>query len=133
VVEVRSTPTKSNGVVTYQTVLSVDNSALLLKPGMTATAEIIVDEVINAVLVPNAALRFTPPVETTRSGSFLPGPPASGRVTTDDPATRVWTLVDGLPRPIDVTVGASNGQTTQVSGPVQPGDAVIVDIMPERD
>jgi HlyD family secretion protein len=133
VTEVRSTPTKSNGVVTYQTVLSVDNSALLLKPGMTATAEIIVDQATDALLVPNAALRFTPPAATTGGGSFLPGPPASGRVTTDDPATRVWTLVDGQPRPVDVTVGASDGQSTQVSGPVRPGDAVIVDIVPQRE
>jgi HlyD family secretion protein len=134
VVEVRSTPTKSNGVVTYQTVLSVDNSALLLKPGMTATAEIVVDQAANAVLVPNAALRFTPPVEPTGGGrSILSGPPASGRVTTDDPATRVWTLVDGQATPIDVIVGASDGQSTQVTGSVRPGDAVIVDVVPERE
>src|SRR4029453_2847590 len=59
--EVRSTPKTSNGVVTYQTVLTVDNSERLLQPGMTGTAEITVTQVPDAVLVPNAALRFTPP------------------------------------------------------------------------
>ena len=59
--EVRSTPKTSNGVVTYQTVLTVDNAERLLQPGMTATAEITVTQVCDAVLVPNAALRFTPP------------------------------------------------------------------------
>jgi HlyD family secretion protein len=49
------------GVVTYKAILTVDNSDLLLRPGMTATAQISVQEVTDALLVPNAALRFTPP------------------------------------------------------------------------
>ena len=56
--EVRSTPKTSNGVVTYQTVLAVDNSERLLQPGMTATAEITVTHVEDVLLVPNAALRY---------------------------------------------------------------------------
>jgi len=50
----------STGVVTYETVLEVDNSELLLRPGMTATAEIVTTSIQGATLVPNAALRFTP-------------------------------------------------------------------------
>ena len=50
----------STGVVTYETVLEVDNSDLLLRPGMTATAEIVTTNIQDATLVPNAALRFTP-------------------------------------------------------------------------
>jgi len=50
------------GVVTYETVLSVDNSDLLLRPGMTATADIVVQKLENVMLVPNAALRFSPPM-----------------------------------------------------------------------
>jgi HlyD family secretion protein len=57
----------STGVVTYETVLEVDNSELLLRPGMTATAEIVATSIVDATLVPNAALRFTP--ETAK----LPG------------------------------------------------------------
>ena len=49
------------GVVTYETLLTVDNSDLLLRPGMTGTASIIIQKVDNALLVPNTALRFTPP------------------------------------------------------------------------
>ena len=52
-----------DGVVTYETVLNVDNSDLSLRPGMTATADITVKRIENAILVPNAALRFTPPVQ----------------------------------------------------------------------
>lgn len=50
----------STGVVTYETVLEVDNADLLLRPGMTATATIVTSRIRGATLVPNAALRFTP-------------------------------------------------------------------------
>ena len=49
------------GVVTYKAVLSTDNTELLLRPGMTATAELIVQQVTKALTVPNAALRYSPP------------------------------------------------------------------------
>jgi HlyD family secretion protein len=132
VVEIRSTPVKSNGVVTYQTVLSVDNSELLLKPGMTATAEIVVAQAIDAVLAPNAALRFTPPTDRDNS-SFLPPPPGAQRVTTDDPGHRVWKLTGAQATPVDVVVGASDGESTQITkGGIAPGDAVVIDIIPAR-
>jgi HlyD family secretion protein len=60
VAQIRYAPAKVEGVVTYKAILSVDNSDLLLRPGMTATAEISVDEVNGALLVPNAALRYAP-------------------------------------------------------------------------
>ncbi|WP_244500550.1 efflux RND transporter periplasmic adaptor subunit [Methyloceanibacter methanicus] len=49
------------GVVTYKAVLTTDNTELLLRPGMTATAEIIVAEVDNALTVPNAPCAFLRP------------------------------------------------------------------------
>lgn len=52
--------TSSVGVVTYETVLEVNNSDLLLRPGMTAKAEIVTSSINGATLVPNAAMRFTP-------------------------------------------------------------------------
>ena len=60
------------GVVTYETVLEVDNTERLLRPGMTATAEITVKQVKDAVLIPNAALRFAPPARAEQpSGGLL--------------------------------------------------------------
>ena len=59
--QVRFAPKTVEGVVTYETLLSVDNAELLLRPGMTATAEILVEELADVLLVPNAALRFSPP------------------------------------------------------------------------
>lgn len=124
------------GVVTYKAVLVVDNAELLLRPGMTATAEIKVAEVQDAVLIPNAALRYVPaPAETQPEQSFLrrflPGPPrfraASPREETGRERT-VWVLRDGEPVPARVVIRASDGRRTEVEpGSLQPGDATIVD------
>lgn len=140
VTEVRSTPKTSNGVVTYQTVLIVDNSGLLLKPGMTATAEVTVTSVPDALLVPNAALRFVPPaIEATPAGgggirSFLPRPPGMGRARpieapTDKSHQRVFVLVQDELTALELAVGASDGQYTQVlSGALVPDTQVVVDM-----
>ena len=132
--EVRSTPKTSNGVVTYQTVLSVDNSERLLQPGMTATAEVTVTQVSDATLVPNAALRFTPPAAMQTSGGgfrFLPRPPGSQRRdrSSENGAKRVWTMNGEQLTPIEVTLGASDGTVTELrGGQLTPGTQVIVDL-----
>jgi HlyD family secretion protein len=132
--EVRSTPKTSNGVVTYQTVLTVDNSERLLQPGMTATAEITVTEVSDAVLVPNAALRFTPPAaqQPAAGGGFrlLPRPPGQQRRDRSaDDAPRVWRLVGEQIEPVQVALGPTDGKVTVLrSGNVEPGTQVIVDL-----
>ena len=64
---VRNAPREVQGVVSYEATLSVDNREGLLRPGMTATAEIVVDERRDVLLVPNAALRFVPPEGSMRS------------------------------------------------------------------
>jgi len=128
------------GVVTYETALRVDNSDLLLRPGMTATADITVNKVVNALLVANAALRFTPPVqEEVESGGgslisqLMPRPPSSGSKPREEESDgnkqhSVWTLRDGQPVAISVTTGSTDGITTEViSGDIEPGMALIVD------
>jgi len=80
--QVRFSATTTSGVVTYEAVLSVINSDLSLRPGMTATADITVEQVRNALLVSNAALRFSPveslqatvPQQRNFINSFMPGP-----------------------------------------------------------
>lgn len=69
-------------VVTYKAILDVDNEDLALRPGMTATADVTVEHVADALLVPNAALRWTPPSDATEAGGsllsrMLPRPRAS--------------------------------------------------------
>lgn len=130
-----------SGVVTYQTVLTVDNSGLELRPGMTATAEMIVKEVRDALLVPNSALRFAPADQGTRtqstsSGGFmtrlmprLPRPQPH-RAPAQTGMRQIWTLQNGVPAALSVRTGATDGTHTQiVAGDVQPGTPLIVDAL----
>jgi len=135
VTEIRSTPKTSNSVVTYETILSVDNSDRLLQPGMTATADIVVTTIADALLVPNAALRFTPPAVAQQGAArgplfFLPAPP--GLRQTPPPVKgqpRIWVLDDMGPVPVDVTVGPSDGNVTVITGStIAPGTPTVVDI-----
>jgi HlyD family secretion protein len=132
----------TSGVVTYETVLKVDNGDLALRPGMTATADITVKSVEKATLIPTAALRFTPPVQEApkRSGGFvgslLPHPPAPAQDNkgTGDPKKKeqtVWILENGQLKGVPVTIGSSNGGVTEVlAGDARPGMSVVVDILP---
>ncbi len=58
--QVRLQPVTTQNVVTYNTMISVDNSSQRLMPGMTATVSVIVRKAENALRVPSAALRFRP-------------------------------------------------------------------------
>jgi HlyD family secretion protein len=144
ITEVRYAPQTEEGVVTYETLLSADNSDLSLRPGMTATADIIVKKVENAILVPNAALRFTPPEQEQQDtkrrrglvGTLLPRPPmrSSSKKHQDMPThsrdKHVWTLRDGVPVAIPVTVGTTDGSMTEVvAGEIKPGMSLLVDIV----
>ncbi|SMF17826.1 HlyD family secretion protein [Tistlia consotensis] len=136
--ELRFAPKTVEGVVTYTAVLSFDNAALLLRPGMTATAEIVVQQVDDALLIPNAALRFAPPqqqkAEATRSlvQRILPHPPQSVAVPKIETGAggerQIWVRRDGTLQAVAVRIGASDGSWTEVlDGALRPGDAVVVD------
>lgn len=133
------------GVVTYKTVLNVNNSDLSLRPGMTATADIIVNYIENALLVPNAALRFTPPVpqeQTSKPGaslvsSLIPRPPSGPKqregFNTGKNQQQIWRLQEGQPMSVLVQVGASDGILTElVSGDIRPGMVLLVDTISSR-
>lgn len=135
--QVRYGSSTTSGVVTYETVLKVNNSDQSLRPGMTATADITVKKVENAVLVPSSALRFTPPVQEEKKpsaglvGSLLPRPPSPSTKQREDAnkkEQRVWTLKDGQLSAISVTIGVTDGSMTEVvTGDINPGMAVVVD------
>ncbi|MGD8926026.1 MAG: efflux RND transporter periplasmic adaptor subunit [Thioalkalispiraceae bacterium] len=140
--QVRYAPQTVEGVVTYETVLSVDNTDLLLRPGMTATAEIITKHIKNALLVPNVALRFVPPktnqAKSTGGSLFsrlFPRPHGNQpktRTTTKE-SKQVWILENGQAVAVPVKVGATDGQMTQIlAGDLQAGQAVIVDVSSNR-
>ncbi len=112
---VRYAPRTVQGVVTYEAILTVDNADMLLRPGMTATASIVTARRNGVLLVPNGALRFTPP-------GAPPPPEAAGAKT-------VWTLREGGPVAVAVTVGLSDGLWTEVApGDIAEGVPVLVDL-----
>lgn len=136
--------TTTDNVVTYKTVLHVDNDDLALRPGMTASASIVTAERTKALLVPNAALRFTPPASPEPEGErsllsrLLPGPPPEAQkkrppvAKTGDEA-RVWVLGDGGAQPVALKTGVSDGRHTEVlGGDLQVGMMVITDYRETR-
>jgi HlyD family secretion protein len=141
ITQVRYGSATTEGVVTYKTILKVDNPDLVLRPGMTATAEITVDRVADGLLVPNAALRFSPPQATpTASGErhglvslLLPRPPrrpkrAGVETLPKSQARQVWVLQGGELRAVAVVTGATDGALTVItSGDLALGAVLVVD------
>jgi HlyD family secretion protein len=146
IIQVRNGAKTANGVVTYETILTVDNSDLSLRPGMTATAEIIVQKAQNALLVPNAALRFSPQDknnseangQTGFANPLLLGRHGPPRNANQNPQTkgnhnlkkeqRVWKLQNDQPMPIPVTIGMTDGIMTEIiAGDITPGLALLID------
>lgn len=142
--------TKTDNVVTYVARLEVDNHDLSLRPGMTANATINATERKDVLLVPNAALRFTPlesgaaaakpkggtglvdqimprgPARNRNPGGARPEGSAPGQVR------KLWVLrqVDGKEQPqqLQVRTGLSDGRMTEVqSQELKEGDLVITD------
>ncbi len=144
ITQVRYGSQTTGGVVTYETILAVDNSNLLLRPGMTASADIVVQKIENAVLVPNGALRFTPQssllgkTTTQKSdrgglvGSLFPHPPRSERTSQNEKkespgASRLWELKEGKLSALSVRTGGTDGTLTEITeGDVEPGMELVV-------
>ncbi|MBO9621378.1 MAG: efflux RND transporter periplasmic adaptor subunit [Sphingomonas sp.] len=136
-----STATTANQVVSYAAILSVSNADQKLRPGMTATAEIITQSKPNVLLVPNAALRFRPAANGEAAngqggggiaGALVPrgrrgNQGAQKTATVARGATQqVYVLDDGQPKPVAVTTGDTNGTVTEITGgDLKPGMKVI--------
>jgi HlyD family secretion protein len=137
--QLRNVPTTVDNVVTYEAILRVDNADGVLRPGMTATATIVTVHRDNAILVPNAALRFKPPSTGSSGHGGPPGlrmfsgrsrPPAGAapKKKEDPNAPHVWVLANNQPKRVAVKIGVSDGQVTEVLSGVKPGQKVIVDV-----
>lgn len=135
----------TDGVVSYKTILSVNNDDLSLRPGMTATADITTATREDVMLVPNEALRFTPPADNDSKhssggilASLLPHPPEPqarkpAAASAKSSGQRVWILRNGDPVATDVTVGVTDGRSTEIVGTpglgLEAGMQVITDVV----
>lgn len=115
VLQLRLQPKDVQNVVTYTVIVAADNNEGLLLPGMTATVDFVVERLDEALLVPNAALRFTP----------------EGAEKAAKKTNRVWRLdAAGVPQPVALKSLASDGQQTAVdSAELQPGDKVVTGVL----
>ena len=119
VTQVRNAPISIQNVVTYDVVITVDNTELKLKPGMTANVTIVTAKKESPLRVPNGALRFRMP-----------------NVPVDKKISRVWVLEpDRTVRQQVVTTGIADSLFTEIDEEtLKDGDAVIVGIeTPEEE
>jgi HlyD family secretion protein len=118
VTQVRNAPISIQNVVTYDVVITVDNSSLKLKPGMTANVTIVTAKKENPLRVPNGALRFRMP-----------------DVPVDRKTPRVWRLEGGQAQAVTVMTGIADSLYTEITeGPLREGDPVIIGIeTPEEE
>jgi HlyD family secretion protein len=71
--QVRNAPQIIQNVVTYNSVVRINNKELLLKPGMTANVQFLVAQKEDALTIPNIALRFRPPRKKTKRRIYCAG------------------------------------------------------------
>jgi len=132
--DIRHSSEMGRPVAVYKVVLLIDNSEQLIRPGMTARAEIVVRQINDALLVSNAALNFPPPDSGKGMAGFLqrlwPSIPSSRRPAKQDESNlhrRVWILRDGAPVSAPVIVGATDGRRTEIlDDGVMLGQAIII-------
>jgi HlyD family secretion protein len=111
VTQVRQSPQTVQNVITYDVVVSADNSDLALKPGLTAATRIVVDQRSDVLRVPNQALRYVP----------------TGTTLGQTKQSRVWVLRNGVPMPVQVTPGLDDDEFTEiVQGELKVNDSIIV-------
>lgn len=118
--QLRLNPTTQQNVVTYDVVVEVDNPDQILLPGMTAYVNIVVAQSKDALLVPNAALRFKP--------ADLPAakPGDKAKKKRDAASGTVYVLDGDKLKPVSVMLGITDNRNTEViSGEIKAGDKVV--------
>ncbi|HUZ08067.1 MAG TPA: efflux RND transporter periplasmic adaptor subunit [Candidatus Paceibacterota bacterium] len=119
VTQVRRSPTTTQNVVTYETIISVDNPEQKLFPGMTADVSILVAQRTNVLQIPNAALRFTPPATAVFDGT----PPVKLQ---PDERLVYSTSADGKKlKPVIVKAGITDGLNTEILDGLNKGGTVV--------
>ncbi|NLF38197.1 efflux RND transporter periplasmic adaptor subunit [bacterium] len=128
VFQVRNSPVMDQNVVTYDTIVRVDNEELRLRPGMTANVTVLVAGRDNALRVPNAALRFRPASAQPRAQGAAAGRPAArtGAEAGRKPGPTVYTLRNGAPEPVEVTTGLADVSYTEIVSGLEESEAVII-------
>jgi len=139
--EVRQAPNTIQNVVTYDAVIAAANPERKLRQGMTAAVKVLTSHKDDVLRVSNAALRWKPenaPGQEQPAQQGAPrgdrtmarterraSPGGAGSPAAGKPA-RLYKLADGTPAPVDVRIGISDGQRTEVLSGLAENDAVVV-------
>jgi multidrug efflux pump subunit AcrA (membrane-fusion protein) len=102
VTEVAEAATVTSGVASFPVTVLLSGASPSLRPGMSASVSVIINQVVGVITVPTSA------VHTTGVGST------------------VTLFVNGKPDPVAVTVGAADATLTQILSGVKVGDAVVI-------
>ncbi len=132
--EIRLNAMHTSNVVTYNVVISVDNSDQILFPEMTAYVNITFAKHENVLLVPNAALRYRPKNEETIMALKKEDKKAANPKPEEDGLARgkVYILKDNKPHMVRVKTSITNGKFTEIiSSELKPNDLVITSDMME--
>lgn len=126
VVQIRNAPITVQNVVTYDTVIAVDNPDMKLKPGMTANVAVIIAHRDEVLSLPNAALRFRPAEAITNTVPAAAGSAASKHDKGERRFARTaYTLQAGKPVPAKIKIGISDGIFTEVTEGLSESNQVI--------
>jgi len=128
VVQVRNAPITVQNVVTYDTVIGVNNADLKLKPGMTANVSIMIEHKDDVLQIKNAALRYRPADGATPPLQAKGTPPPGGRAGTGRERKNertVYVLSESDPKPVVIKTGISDGIVTEVLEGLKEGDRVV--------
>ncbi|ESY19722.1 MULTISPECIES: efflux RND transporter periplasmic adaptor subunit [unclassified Mesorhizobium] len=124
----------TDGVVTYNARLEVDNNELLLRPGMTATVSVVTRQAKSVLTVPSTAFRYRPAQQAARAWSLsdlFTGRMSRGgnrrqpvKAPTDGSRT-LYVLENGRPHPVNVKIGSTDGELTEITSGLDEGAEVI--------
>ena len=145
--QVRNAPTVVQNVVTYDAVVRIDNKELLLKPGMTANVQFLVNRKEDVLTIPNMAIRFKPPDQKNEAQELLrqeqsrAAPTVGARKTSRSPGgagggggrggrrISIYLLRNGKAEPLEVQLGITDGSKTEVrEGELKENDPVIIGV-----
>ena len=132
--QIRLNPTTTQNVVTYNVRVSLQNPDEILLPGMTAYVSIAVAKRDDALMVPNAALRFKPaetePIagEKAKPASDEKKRHGEGKGKKRDSSSGTVYVINGKQlKPVSIQLGISDNRSTEVvSGELKAGDKVVV-------
>lgn len=137
--KVRLNAQMTQNVVLYTVEINIENPDKLLLPYLTANVNFEVDHQTNTLLVPNAALRWSPSslaevAPDARSSNLVdpPGevlaanPPAQKDSTRKNPERTLWVKSGDFVRPVEVKAGITDGANTSViADDLREGDEVV--------